>query len=150
MRSWLKDHFFKRKQKDRNFVESGSNLLEKMIASCNRKPIPIRTFLSQQLRQATNNYSEHLGMYWYKGSIEGRSVLVMRLTEVWTNCAVNDIVISAKMCAHSNVLKPIGCCLETPCPILVYEFAAIGILAYRIYVKRVTELQHQPMVWERR
>ncbi|KAL4618652.1 hypothetical protein ACB092_06G026000 [Castanea dentata] len=54
------------------------------------------------------------------------------------------------MSGHSNVLKPIGCCLDTPCPILVYEFAANGILADLIYVSRVTELRHQPMVWERR
>nr|XP_023924871.1 non-functional pseudokinase ZED1-like [Quercus suber] len=54
------------------------------------------------------------------------------------------------MSGHSNVSKPIGCCLDTPCPILVYEFAATGILADRIYVSRVTELRHQPMVWGRR
>ena len=54
------------------------------------------------------------------------------------------------MSAHSNVLKPIGCCLHTPSPFLVFEFATNGVLADRIYVSRVTELQHQPMVWERR
>ncbi|KAL0000562.1 hypothetical protein SO802_014343 [Lithocarpus litseifolius] len=54
------------------------------------------------------------------------------------------------MSGHSNVLKPIGCCLHTPIPILVFEFAANGSLADRIYVSRVTERQHQPMVWERR
>ena len=37
---------------------------------------------------------------------------------------INDLVILAKMSAHSNVLNPIGCCLETPSPIVVYEFPA--------------------------
>ncbi|KAF3955964.1 hypothetical protein CMV_018877 [Castanea mollissima] len=64
--------------------------------------------------------------------------------------AINDLVISAQMSGHSNVLKPIGCCLHTPIPISVFEFAAGGFLANRIYVSRVTERQHQPMGWERR
>ena len=63
---------------------------------------------------------------------------------------INDLVISAQMSGHSNVLKSIGCCLHTPYPIFVFEFAANGSLADRIYVSRVTERQHQPMVWERR
>ncbi|KAF3955210.1 hypothetical protein CMV_019549 [Castanea mollissima] len=54
------------------------------------------------------------------------------------------------MSAHSNVLKPIGCCLETTCPILAYEFAANGFLADQIFVYHITQQQNQPMVWERR
>ncbi|XP_050246547.1 serine/threonine-protein kinase ZRK3-like isoform X1 [Quercus robur] len=202
--SWFTDHFFnKRKQREeRAFYENGSLLLEKLIASCNAKPIPIRTFSPQQLRQATNNFSseklvlefsiwyegsleggivlikcsfvrnakpfpirtfspqqlrqatnnypaQHLGIYWYKGSLEGRIVLIKRLG-FWTDKAINALVISAQMSGHSNVLKPIGCCLHTRIPILVFEFAANGFLSDRIYVSRVTELQHQPMEWERR
>ena len=51
------------------------------------------------------------------------------------------------MSAHSNVFKFVGCCLQTPCPYLEYEFATNGFLMDQIYVSRVTELQHQPMVW---
>ncbi|XP_050246506.1 serine/threonine-protein kinase ZRK1-like isoform X30 [Quercus robur] len=113
----------------------------------NAKTIPIRTFSPQQLRQATNNYpAQHLGTYWYKGSLEGRIVLIKH-TFAW---AINDLVISAQMSGHSNVLKPIGCCLHTPSPLLVFEFAANGFLSDRIYVSHVTERQHEPMVWERR
>ena len=151
-RSWLRDHFFNKrrkqsKQRERAFVENGGKLLEKLIVCCNGKPIPIRTFSDQQLRQATNNYSEHLGKYWYKGSFEGRIILTRHSSDY---LAINDLVISAQMSAHRNVLKPIGCCLETPFPIFVYEFAANGFLADRIYVSRVTQGHHQPMVWERR
>ena len=201
--SWFTDHFFnKRKRRERAFYENGSKLLEKLIASCNAKPIPIRTFSAQQLRQATNNFSseklvmgfsfwykgslegrivlikgsfvrnaklipiytispqqlrqatnnypaQHLETYWYKGSLEGRIVLIKRLDN-FANFAINDLVISAQLSGHSNVLKPIGCCLYTPSPFLVFEFAANGFLSDRIYVSCVTELQHQPMVWERR
>ena len=110
--------------------------MEKLIAFCNDKPIPIRTFSSQQLSLATNNYCEHLGMYWYKGSIEGRIVLVKSFMAQF---AINDLAISAQMNVHSNVLKPIGCCLHTPSPILVFEFATYGVLANQIYVSSVTK-----------
>ncbi|XP_030930289.1 non-functional pseudokinase ZED1-like [Quercus lobata] len=203
-------HFFfkrieerkQREERERLFYENGSKLVEKLIASCNAKPIPIRTFSAQQLRQATNNFSseklvmgfsiwykgslegrfvvikgsfvrnakpipirtfspqqlrqatnnypsQHLGIYWYKGSLEGRIVLIKRLDNL-AYIAINDLVISAQMSGHSNVLKPIGCCLHTRIPMLVFEFAANGLLADRIYVSRVTELQHEPMVWEKR
>uniref|UniRef100_A0A7N2MFK9 Protein kinase domain-containing protein n=1 Tax=Quercus lobata TaxID=97700 RepID=A0A7N2MFK9_QUELO len=190
------------KQRERAFYENGSLLLEKLIASCNAKPIPIPTFSAQQLCQATNNFSseklvmgfsfwykgslegrivlvkgsfvrnaklipiytispqelrqatnnypaQHQEFYWYKGSLEGRIVLIKHLDNL-AYIAINDLVISAQMSGHSNVLKPIGCCLHTRIPILVFEFAANGLLADRIYVSRVTELQHEPMVWERR
>ncbi|XP_065637763.1 serine/threonine-protein kinase ZRK1 isoform X2 [Quercus suber] len=162
--SWFMPyHFFikrreereKREERERAFYENGSVLLEKLIASCNAKPIPIRTFSAQQLFQATNNFSSELRgdfwSYWYKGSLEGRIVLINRLHYTFlADFAINDLVISAQMSSHSNVLKPIGCCLYTPSPFLVFEFAANGFLADRIYVSHVTELQHQPMVWERR
>ncbi|KAF3948539.1 hypothetical protein CMV_025479 [Castanea mollissima] len=161
--SWFMPyHFFiKRKQREerkereeRAFYENGSLLLEKLIVCCNAKPIPIPTFSPQQLLLATNNFSfsEQLligNPIWYKGSLEGRIVLIKRL-DGWANLAINDLVISAQMSGHSNVLKPIGCCLHTPSPIFVFEFAANGVLADRIYVSRVTERQHQPMGWERR
>ena len=113
---------------------------------CNAKPIPLPTFSPQQLPEATNNYpAEHLGFYWYRGSLEGQIVLIKRL-DILAHIAINDLVISAQMSGHSNVLKPIGCCLHTPSPILVFEYAANGVLADRIHVSRVTE----PLVWERR
>ncbi|KAL0000550.1 hypothetical protein SO802_014331 [Lithocarpus litseifolius] len=117
-------------------------------------PIPIRTFSLQQLSQATNNYSSRLltgpWVHWYEGSLEGRIVLIKRLYGYRADFLINDLAISAQMSGHSNVLKPIGCCLHTPSPTLVFESAANGVLADRVYVSRVTELYRQPMVWERR
>ncbi|GMY20210.1 non-functional pseudokinase ZED1-like [Fagus crenata] len=49
-------------------------LLEKLIVSCNAKPIPIRTFSAQELQQATDNYANYQFWDWYKGSLEARKV----------------------------------------------------------------------------
>jgi hypothetical protein len=66
MWSWLRDHFFERKERkkerERAFLKNGSMLLEKLIVSCNAKPIPIRTFSAQELRQATDNYANR--QFW--------------------------------------------------------------------------------------
>ncbi|XP_023882287.1 serine/threonine-protein kinase ZRK1-like [Quercus suber] len=162
--NWFTSHHFfnktrkqreeRKEREERAFYENGSVLLEKLIASCNAKPIPIRTFSPQQLLLATNNFSsELLGRnwgYWYKGSLEGRIVLIKRFDYGMADLAINDLVISAQMSGHNNVLKPIGCCLHTPSPFLVFESAANGFLSDQIYVSRVTERQHQAMVWERR
>ena len=129
MRSWLRNHFFTRiKEREETerlaFSENGSKLFEKLIVSCNGKPIPIRSFSTQELCQATHNYHDYtyLGMHRYKGSLEGRIVLIKLFpdSKSLVDFAINDLVISAQMCAHNNVLKPIGCCLENQPPILVY------------------------------
>ena len=142
----------RKQRKERAFFENGSKLLEKLIVSCNGKSIPIRSFSAQELQQATNDYNKCYGMHWYEGSLEGRMVFVKRFpkNESFAEFVINDLVISAQMSAHSNVLKPIGCCLETTCPILVYEFAANGFLADQIFVYHITQQQNQPMVWERK
>ena len=91
-------------------------------------------------------------MFWFKGSLDGRIAIVRRFpgSKLWADLAINDLVISAQMSAHSNVLKPIGCCLETATPILVYACATNGLLSDRIYVSHVTKRQHPPIVWESR
>jgi hypothetical protein len=78
MWSWLRDHLFKqvkeRKERERDFLENGSKLLEKLIVSCNGKSIPIRTFSAKELSLATNNYHNHPYRGWWKGSLDRRFV----------------------------------------------------------------------------
>ncbi|KAK4587021.1 hypothetical protein RGQ29_023950, partial [Quercus rubra] len=55
-----------------------------------------------------------------------------------------DIAVSAKMSTHNNVLKLIGCCLETQIPISLYESAANGSLRGRV------NHQREPLSWQSR
>ncbi|XP_075671801.1 serine/threonine-protein kinase ZRK1-like [Castanea sativa] len=162
MWSWRRDCLFRmskkseeRKEKERReraFIENGSKLLEKLLVTCNDKSIPIRSFSAQELQLATNNYKNHLRKQWYKGYLEGRSFFVKAIPDnkIWADFAINDLVMSAQMSSHKNVLKPIGCCLETQSPILVYESAMNGFLTDRIYMSHDTRQQHQPMEWSSR
>ncbi|XP_059452300.1 serine/threonine-protein kinase ZRK1-like [Corylus avellana] len=146
----------KKREKERAFQKNGGILLEKLVATCNGKPpIPIRNFSEKDLISATNNYDPRLALHddgcwkWYKGSLEGRTISIKKdkgslyLDEVFT-----DIAISAKMSAHKNVLRLVGCCLDTQVPILVYESTGETTLHSRILGSNSDTSPHQRMAWQ--
>ncbi|KAG2321392.1 hypothetical protein Bca52824_014605 [Brassica carinata] len=129
-------------KKERRFIENGSILLKELIADCNGKSIPIRSFSSSQILQATNRFDStsfvtEEGFYiWYKGIIEDRSYMIKRfsehkVTDHRVGEVYKDIVLSARMSSHNNFLKLLGCCLEFPFPVLVFEYAQHGVLNHR-------------------
>jgi serine/threonine protein kinase len=126
--------------------------LEKLVACCNGRPIPIRTFSYQQLVLATNNFDQRLILpsQMYKGSFEGRILSIKTYDARYNDNldeALMDIGISAKASAHKNILKLVGCCLETSIPSLVFEYAQNGVLADQIYISK---RQGTPMLWQSR
>jgi hypothetical protein len=50
----------KERERKRAFLRNGGLVLERLVASCNGRPIPIRTFSYQQLLLATNNFDPRL------------------------------------------------------------------------------------------
>jgi len=155
----LVDHGWKNRERKRAFLENGGLVLEKLVASCNGRPIPIRTFSYQQLVLATNNFDHHLILHvnrtytMYKGSFEGR-ILSIKMYGLYADrglsdkdLALMDMGISAKTAAHKNILKLVGCCLETSIPSLVFEYAQNGVLFDRISISR---RQGKPMLWRSR
>ncbi|KAL1213444.1 Non-functional pseudokinase ZRK2 [Cardamine amara subsp. amara] len=46
-------------QEERWFLENGGVFLKELIADCNGKSIPIRSFSSDQILKATNNFSSN-------------------------------------------------------------------------------------------
>jgi serine/threonine protein kinase len=146
------------RERKRAFLENGGLVLEKLVASCNGRPIPIRTFSYQDLILATNNFDNRLiihededsGSQVYKGSFEGRILGIKSYNRKMSSpkgWALMDIGISAKMSAHNNIQKLVGCCLETSIPTTVYEYAQNGVLADRIYISK---RKGTPMVWQSR
>ncbi|XP_062174688.1 serine/threonine-protein kinase ZRK1-like [Alnus glutinosa] len=159
----LVDHRRRKREEERErkraFLENGGLVLEKLVASCNGRPIPIRTFSYQQLILATNNFDHRFILYescaeriykMYKGSFEGRILSIKVYDErdsFAKDLALMDIGISAKASAHKNILKLVGCCLETSIPSLVFEYAQNGVLADQIYISK---RQGTPMLWQSR
>ncbi|KAL5853795.1 hypothetical protein ACOSQ3_008913 [Xanthoceras sorbifolium] len=121
-------------------------LLEELIASSKRKyNRSICIFSMSELKTATNNYSYPLsfmrnnnGDYkLYKGYLREHTISVMKFKNEWDayQLCYNNIVYALHM-DHMNVVKLIGCCLETRIPILVFEAVGYGTLADRIHYRR--------------
>ncbi|KAJ4824433.1 hypothetical protein Tsubulata_049489 [Turnera subulata] len=123
-------------QVNQEFMENGRKLLKEMVANYDgRCNIPIRTFSAQELLQATNNYdhdriiSDGADFTIYQGFLEEcRPVSIKKYrfispeSSIYIGSPFTDIAIGAQMSAHKDVLKLIGCCLESEHPILVHEF----------------------------
>ncbi|KAJ4845733.1 hypothetical protein Tsubulata_044685 [Turnera subulata] len=122
------------------FMENGRMLLEELISTCDGKCNPMRTFSTQELQDATNNYDyqriifEDYNYTLYQGFFEGRRISVKTYGKIpgrlnfIPGSPFTNIAIGSQMSVHKNVLKLIGCCLETEHPILVHEFAGDSCL----------------------
>jgi serine/threonine protein kinase len=147
-------------KEETSFMKNGGLLLEELIAFCNGKSNPIRNFSAKELRKATNNYDPSQRFLWaadfafYKGSLEDRLISVKVYWEgVYgdyqdkiLDCIIKDIAVGSQMSAHKNVLKLLGCCLETRLPILVYEFVGEKILSNCI--RQIDRLDSQRLPWK--
>lgn len=136
MRLW------RRKDKDKRvewFIKNGSTFLKELIADCNGTSNPICIFSCDQILRATNNFdpsgsiSSHRFFVWHKGIIQDRCYLIKRYKEEYIlgeyeSMVYNDIVISTRISNHNSFLKLLGCCLEFPLPVLVFEYAENGAM----------------------
>ncbi|ESR34598.1 hypothetical protein CICLE_v10005345mg [Citrus x clementina] len=134
-------------------MRNGEMFLEKLIKSCNNKRNPLHCYCAEELMSATNNYDKHkvikTGMSYelYKGFLQDHPVSVMKFFEDFDYAKAycfNNIVYASQM-IHKNVLRLVGCCLETQNPILVFESAEYGTLADRIYHPR--QPHFEPLPW---
>ncbi|KAF6138526.1 hypothetical protein GIB67_022560 [Kingdonia uniflora] len=139
------------------FIQNGAYLLEELIISCNGKSNPIRNFSIKELLKATNNYHrDHIlrtteEFTLFKGRHEDQFITVKKFKgndRRFTERCVNEVVMLSQI-NHKNVLKLLGCCLDTEVPILVYEYAANGDLFEKI-IEKVGLGNHSVMSWESR
>ncbi|XP_059461738.1 serine/threonine-protein kinase ZRK3-like [Corylus avellana] len=159
MKACLKLIKRKDKEEETSFMKNGGLLLEELITFCNGKSNPIRNFSAEELRKATNNYDPRQRLLeagdfeFYKGSLEDRLISVkvypeeriVVIRDKALECIIKDIVIGSQMSVHKNVLKLLGCCLETKLPIIVYEFVGGENLFQCI---RPIDRVSQPLPWK--
>ncbi|KAF8376692.1 hypothetical protein HHK36_031640 [Tetracentron sinense] len=126
-----------------------------MITSFDGRPSPICSFSKKELERATNNYHQdgvlHQGWSYkmYKGTYKDRAISVKKFKldgpGEYIGEYINEVAVASQMGKHKNVLKLLGCCLETEIPTLVYEFAAGGRLYDHIFEE---ELSPSYLSWE--
>ncbi|KAI8015632.1 Wall-associated receptor kinase 1 [Camellia lanceoleosa] len=144
--SWLYWIFRKRKLiklREQFFRQNGGLMLQQQL-SRQDKPTQelIKIFTSEELKQATNNYDESriagrggFGTV-YKGILPGNKIVAIKKSQMVDESQIeqfiNEVVVLSQI-NHRNVVKLLGCCLETQVPLLVYEFITNGTLFEHIH-----------------
>ncbi|KAL7132367.1 hypothetical protein ABFS83_12G069400 [Erythranthe nasuta] len=137
------------------FKRNGGLLLQQQLSSTENGLDKTKVFSSKELEKATDHYNENrvLGRGGqgtvYKGMLtDGRIVAVkksMKVEEGDLEVFINEVVILSQI-NHRNVVKLLGCCLETEVPLLVHEFIPNGTLFQHIHDPN----DDFPLSWEMR
>jgi serine/threonine protein kinase len=143
------------KQKKKFFKRNGGLLLKQKLSSHEANVEHTKLFDSKDLEKATNGFNVNriLGEGGqgtvYKGMLaDGRIVVVKKskvIDEGKLQEFINEVVILSQI-NHRNVVKLIGCCLETEVPFLVYEYIPNGTLSQYIN----GQIEEFPLTWDMR
>ncbi|TYI62111.1 hypothetical protein E1A91_D10G222200v1 [Gossypium mustelinum] len=141
------------KLKQELFERNGGLLFQKKMSSNEGGLDKAKLFSSKELEIATDQYNENriLGCggqgVVYKGMLfDGRIVAVKKsktVNEGYLEQFINEIFILSQI-DHRNIVKLLGCCLETEVPLLVYEFIPNGTLSHLIHDQN----EEYPRSWD--
>ena len=156
--SWIHWGLKKRrliKLKEKFFQQNGGLLLQEKLSNHQGSVETAKIYSAEELEKATNNYDENRvlgqGSYGtvYRGILLNKKVVAIKKSKIGSQSQVeqfiNEITVLTQV-IHRNVVKLLGCCLETEVPLLVYEFITNGTLFYHIHDKGQSFL----LSWEKR
>ncbi|XP_061339688.1 wall-associated receptor kinase-like 10 [Gastrolobium bilobum] len=152
LRKFVRKRMIK-KRKEKFFKKNGGLLLQQRLTSGEVNIDKTILFSLKELEKATDNFNMNrvLGKGGqgtvYKGMlVDGRIVAVKKFkVEGKVEEFINEFVILSQI-NHRNVVKLLGCCLETEIPLLVYEFIHNGNLFEYLH----DENEDLPMTWDMR
>ncbi|KAK3043643.1 hypothetical protein RJ639_000059 [Escallonia herrerae] len=156
--SWVYWMLLKRKlirKREKFFEQNGGKILREKLSQQRGEVETTRIFTTEDLKKATNNYNKSTVIgrggqgTVYKGILPDNKEVAIKKSiisdEKQVEQFINEVVILSQI-NHDNVVKLLGCCLETPVPILVYEFITNGTLYDHISDER----RGSALSWERR
>jgi serine/threonine protein kinase len=138
---WQLYKVFKRRRnerlRERYFKRNGGLLLQEQLSSGEVHVEKVKLFASKELDKATDHYNVNrmLGQGGqgtvYKGMLADGKIIAVKKSKILDEGNlrqfINEVVILSQI-NHRNVVKLLGCCLETEVPLLVYEFIPNGTL----------------------
>ncbi|KAL5576202.1 hypothetical protein UlMin_017901 [Ulmus minor] len=141
--------------KEKLFQQNGGLILQQQLFHQRGSAETARIFTVEELKKATNNYDEARvlgqGGYGtvYKGVLTDDKVVAIKKSRIGNQAQIeqfiNEVVVLSQI-NHRNVVKLLGCCLETEFPLLVYEFITNGTLSDHLHKKNI----HSSLPWEMR
>ncbi|CAJ2657886.1 unnamed protein product [Trifolium pratense] len=140
-----------KKYREKFFKRNGGLLLQKRMSSGEVNVERTTLFTLKDLKKATENFNKNrvLGKGGqgtvYKGMlVDGKIVAVKKYkVEGKVEEFINEFVILSQI-NNRNVVKLLGCCLETEIPLLVYEFIPNGNLFEYLHDQN----EDIPMTWD--
>lgn len=142
-----------RRRKEKFFNRNGGFILKQRISLGSTESTKI--FTTEELKTATNGYEKTRiigkGGYGtvYKGILPDQSIVAIKKSTMMDASQIeqfiNEVIILAQI-NHRNVVKLLGCCLESEVPILVYEYVSNGTLFEHIHSKEGSDW----LSWENR
>ncbi|KAL8110596.1 G-type lectin S-receptor-like serine/threonine-protein kinase LECRK3 [Apium graveolens] len=130
-----------KKLKENYFQQNGGILLQQLLYKSESTVEKAKIYTEEELRKATNDFDESnvigQGGYGvvYKGVVDDAVIAIKKSKLVDRNQIdhfINEVAILSQI-NHPNVVKLLGCCLETPVPLLVYEFVTNNTLFDHIH-----------------
>ncbi|THU55365.1 hypothetical protein C4D60_Mb11t05790 [Musa balbisiana] len=140
------------KLKQQHFLQNGGLLLQQNVSS---REFSARIFTIEELERATDNFDEvnvvgrggHGTVY--RGILPDQQVVAIKrskfMDESQIEHFINEVAILFRI-RHRNVVRLLGCCLETQIPLLVYEFVSNGSLFQYLHESGGAP----PLSWETR
>ncbi|KAL1207525.1 Wall-associated receptor kinase 1 [Cardamine amara subsp. amara] len=119
------------------FQQNGGGMLIQRLSGAGPSNVDVKIFTEEGMKEATNGYDESriLGQGGqgtvYKGILPDDSIVAIKKARLG-DCSqveqfINEVLVLSQI-NHRNVVRLLGCCLETEVPLLVYEFITSGTL----------------------
>ncbi|KAL0798080.1 hypothetical protein Bca101_053254 [Brassica carinata] len=137
------------------FEQNGGGMLVQRLSGPGTSNANVQIFTEEGMKTSTNGYDESriLGQGGqgtvYKGILPDNSIVAIKKARLGDNSQVeqfiNEVLVLSQI-NHRNVVKLLGCCLETEVPLLVYEFINSGTLFDHLH----GSLFGPSLTWEQR